>query len=267
VSTAHPKYDLPALEASLAGTLFAGNLHFSAVTGSTNIDATQAARRGAAHGSVFFADEQTAGRGRGDHGWHSPAGEGLYASVLFRPQIPASRVTLLPLAAGLAAAKAIEAAAGLTVDLRWPNDLLLGPRKAGGLLVESKMEGENLAFVVVGVGINVHQLAFDPGLATLATSLDVEAGRVNSRQSLLIFLLKALAFEVSELQQHASMRGVLDRVEAASTWMRDRAVHVHGPQACRGTTAGLDAHGFLRVETEAGLVTVQTGGIRAADIS
>jgi len=63
------------------------------------------------------------------------------------------------------------------------------------------------------------------------------------------------------------MRGVLDRVEAASTWMRDREVHVHGPQACTGTTAGLDAHGFLRVETETGLVTVQTGGIRAADIS
>ena len=106
-------YDLAALEAELAGTLFAGKLHFARVTGSTNADALAAARRGAPHGSVYFADEQTAGRGRGDHGWISAAGEGLYVSVLLRPQIPASRLPLLPLAAGLAAADAIRAVSGL----------------------------------------------------------------------------------------------------------------------------------------------------------
>ena len=78
-----------------------------------------------------------AGRGRGDHGWISVAGEGLYVSVLLRPQIPASRLALLPLAAGLAAAEAIRTVSGLDVDLRWPNDLLIGPRKAGGILVEA----------------------------------------------------------------------------------------------------------------------------------
>ena len=67
---------------------------------------------GAPHGSVYFADEQLAGRGRGDHAWHSAAGEGLYVSVLLRPQIPAARLPLLPLAAGLAAAEAIRAARG-----------------------------------------------------------------------------------------------------------------------------------------------------------
>jgi BirA family transcriptional regulator, biotin operon repressor / biotin---[acetyl-CoA-carboxylase] ligase len=105
---------------------------------STNTDAWLPRAAGAPHGSVYFADEQTAGRGRGDHGWHSAAGEGLYVSVLLRPQIPAARLPLLPLAAGLAAADAIRAVSGLTVDLRWPNDLLIGPRKAGGILVEAK---------------------------------------------------------------------------------------------------------------------------------
>ena len=102
-------FDLAALEAALAGTIFAGKLHFSPVTDSTNSDALEAARSGAPHGSVYFADEQLAGRGRGDHAWHSAAGEGLYVSVLLRPQIPAVRLPLLPLAAGLAAAEAIHA--------------------------------------------------------------------------------------------------------------------------------------------------------------
>ena len=128
-------FDLAALHTALAGTIFAGKLHFSPVTESTNTDAMAAARSGAPHGSVYFADEQLAGRGRGNHAWHSPAGEGLYVSILLRPQMPAERHALLPLAAGLAAADAIQAAAGIAVDLRWPNDLLIGPRKTGGILV------------------------------------------------------------------------------------------------------------------------------------
>src|ERR1700691_4271148 len=118
-------FDLAALDAELAGTIFAGKLHFLRSTGSTISDAIVAAREGAPHGSVYFADEQLAGRGRGDHGWISVAGEGLYVSVLLRPQIPASRLALLPLAAGLAAAEAILAVSELNVDLRLPNDLLI----------------------------------------------------------------------------------------------------------------------------------------------
>jgi len=133
-------FDLAALESALANTVFAGNLHFSPVTDSTNTDALGAARAGAPHGSVWFADEQLAGRGRGDHTWHSAAGEGLYASVLLRPRIPAARLPLLPLAAGIAAAEATRCVSGLSVDLRWPNDLLIGPRKAGGILVEASSE-------------------------------------------------------------------------------------------------------------------------------
>ena len=106
-------YDLAALEADLAGTLFAGKLHFVRVTGSTNSDALAAARLGAPPGAVFLAEEQLAGRGRGHHGWISSVGEGLYASVLLRPQFPAARLPLLPLAAGLAAAAAIRAVSGL----------------------------------------------------------------------------------------------------------------------------------------------------------
>jgi len=257
-------FDLAALEAELAGTLFAGKLNFVRVTGSTNADAVAAARDGAPHGSVFFADEQLAGRGRADHGWISVAGAGLYVSVLLRPQIPASHLPLLPLAAGLAAAEAIHAVSGLKVDLRWPNDLLIGPRKTGGILVEANLESKSLPHAVVGIGINVHQRAFPHGLATPATSLDLETGKTIGRQTLLVTLLKSLEREASALADPAAAKEIPVRVEQASTWIRGRSVQVHGPQSCTGIAAGLDEHGFLRVATANGLVTVQTGGLRAA---
>ena len=257
-------FDLAALESALAHTIFAGKLHYFALTDSTSNDALEAARIGSPHGSVYFADEQRAGRGRGNHAWHSAAGEGLYVSILLRPQIPAARLPLLPLASGLAAADAIGAVAGLTIDLRWPNDLLIGPRKTGGILAEAHTESSAVEFAVVGIGVNVHQRSFDPGLSTPGTSLDMEAGRRVPRQTLLICLLESLERETFALASAAATETIPARVAQASTWVRGRSVEVHGPQACRGVTAGLDGHGFLLVRTDAGMMTVRTGGIRAA---
>jgi len=258
-------YDPAELESTLSGTIFAGKLHYSAVTGSTNTDAMEAGRNGAPHGSVYFADEQTAGRGRGGHNWHSLAGLGLYVSVLLRPAMYVADLPVVPLAAGLAAASAIRRASGLTVDLRWPNDLLIGSRKTGGILVESKTENGEVAFVVTGIGINVHQRAFENGLSTPATSLDLEAGRPINRQALLIALLESLQRETSVLHDRSAVAAIPARVAQLSTWLWNRRVEVHGPQACAGVTRGLDANGFLLVQTGDGIVTVQTGGIRDAE--
>ncbi|WP_058188263.1 biotin--[acetyl-CoA-carboxylase] ligase [Terracidiphilus gabretensis] len=261
-------YDLPALDASLAASIYAGKLHYAPVTGSTNTDALAAARSGAPHGSVYFADEQTAGRGRGDHAWLSVAAQGIYVSVLFRLALPVERLPLLPLAAGLAAAEAIRAVSGLAVDLRWPNDLLLDERKTGGILAEAQTENTpgaaTLSYAVIGIGINVHQSRFQPGLATPATSLDLESGRYISRQELLVALLESLEREALALLDSAGAATIPSRVEQASTWVRGRRVEVHGPQACVGMTEGLDGNGFLLVRGENGLVRVQTGGIRSA---
>jgi BirA family biotin operon repressor/biotin-[acetyl-CoA-carboxylase] ligase len=258
-------YKLAALDSDLAGTIFAGRLHYAAVTASTNSDAMAAARSGAPHGSVWLADEQTAGRGRGDHRWHSAAGDGLYASVLLRPQIPAVRFPLLPLVAGLAAANAIRNVAAVDIDLRWPNDLLIGMRKTGGILVESSGSAAQQRVAVVGIGINVHQSGFPAEIDTPATSLDIEAGRRICRQALLAAVLRSLEGEIAALVDSASAGEIPRRVERASTWLRGRRVRVHGPQACTGVTAGLNEDGFLRVQTDAGIVIVQTGGIRAAE--
>jgi len=257
-------YNLPALDAELASTVFASKLHFVLLTTSTNNDAVAAARSGAAHGSVFFADAQSAGKGRGGHAWQSASGEGLYVSVVLRPQAPQTRWPLLPLCAGLSAMEAIRSVSSLTPDLRWPNDVLIGPRKVCGILVEAGTDTNGQLFAVAGIGINVHQRTFPDDMATPATSLDLESGRFTSRQTLLARLLESLQRLTAGLAEEAAPARILAALEASSTWVRGRQVEVHGPQACTGLTAGLDQHGFLRVQTAAGIVTVQTGGMRAA---
>jgi BirA family transcriptional regulator, biotin operon repressor / biotin---[acetyl-CoA-carboxylase] ligase len=260
--------DEQAIDAALAGTPFAGKLHHFSTIESTNTYALEQARQGEPHGSLYIADEQTAGRGRSDHQWHSAASQGLYLSVLLRPSIAIADLVWIPLLAGLAAHAAIREVTALAPDLRWPNDLLIESgntaRKTGGILVEGQTEGDQVTAAVIGIGINLHQQSFPAGLATEPTSLDLETGRHTSRQQLLIAILQSLHAELTALQSKSALAVIPDRIAAISTWVQGRRVDVHGPQPCTGVTAGLDERGFLRVRTATGLVTITTGGIREA---
>jgi BirA family biotin operon repressor/biotin-[acetyl-CoA-carboxylase] ligase len=132
--------NLAAIRSALIGTRFAAHLHLFASVSSTNTLLLASAAEGAPEGTVYLADEQTAGRGRSDHSWHSASGEGLYLSALVKPSLPLRDALLLSLATGLAAAHAIGEVTNLKIDLRWPNDLMLAGKKLGGILVETASE-------------------------------------------------------------------------------------------------------------------------------
>jgi BirA family biotin operon repressor/biotin-[acetyl-CoA-carboxylase] ligase len=261
-------FDLPALDAALAGSRFAGHLHFFPSIPSTNSFAMQQADCGAPDGSAWFADEQTAGRGRGAHAWTSPPGSGLYVSILVRPQIPPADVLWLSLAAGLAVHNAIRTVTSLQPDLRWPNDLLLGPRKFSGILTELNAEVTRVRHAVIGIGINVHQPQFPDDLRPLATSLFLETGRNWPRQDLLLALLQSLETELAALTAPADLQAaaqsIRNRLERSSTWIRGKRVRVDEGDGFTGATEGLDPRGFLQVRTPQGLRTVFSGGVREA---
>lgn len=262
--------DVLALTRALEMTALAGPVLHLPVTESTNELALQAAQQGAQRG-VWVADEQTAGRGRGGHAWHSKRGDGLYVSVLVTPELPMEQALWLSLATGLAAQRAILEAAGVRIDLRWPNDLLLGGRKLGGILVESSIgraagQDAMLRYAVLGIGINVHHEDFPAEISGLATSLYLEKATVD-RQSLLVALLRALDREMDLLdREYAGLNegpGILTRFAAASSWVRGKCVHVPEDGGYTGVTAGLNSHGFLLVETDDGKQrTVLSGGVR-----
>jgi BirA family biotin operon repressor/biotin-[acetyl-CoA-carboxylase] ligase len=270
-------FDAAAVNAGVAGTRFAGAVHHLASVGSTNAVAIEAAQQGARVG-VWVADEQTAGRGRGGHRWHSAVGEGLYLSVLIRPALAGVDVLKLSLAAGLAARTALVVNAYVpadSIDLRWPNDLMLWSgdgveRKFGGILTESAIEAGTgaLAYAVIGIGMNLNQVELPEDLRAIGTSLRMEGAGEVARGPLVSALLHALDQEIGATEREA--HGPADHVPAlavrfaeASTWLHGLAVQVAEDDGYTGVTAGLDQHGLLQVRLEDGSQrTVRHGGVR-----
>jgi BirA family biotin operon repressor/biotin-[acetyl-CoA-carboxylase] ligase len=261
--SAAPQFDLAAANRALAGTRFARRLRHFATIDSTNSQLLAAAAEGAEEGTVYVADEQTAGRGRGGHQWHSAPGDGLYVSVLIRAALPLYQALWIALATGLAAQTAIRETTRLDIDIRWPNDLLLNGKKLGGILVETSVEGPLLRYAVIGIGLNVNHPQLPGDLAAIATSLRIESSQTHSREQILAALLRALDLELTHLE--AATPGLLDRFAAASTWVRGKRVHVAEAGGYTGVTAGLDAKGFLQVIAADGVRhTVLSGGVREA---
>ena len=266
-------FDLSSVIPALVDTAFAKHLQHLPTVGSTNLLALEAAQSSAPHGSVWIADEQTAGRGRGGHGWHSTPGDGLYLSILLRPQMALVDALWLSLATGLAAQSAIATVTNLQPDIRWPNDLLIHEKKCGGILVETSATPSQsdapamLRYAVIGIGINVNHSSFPADIASVATSLRREGGSTYLREQILIELLRALDHQIQlledELYGTSTNPKLLERFEAASTWVRGKRVRVDEAGGYTGVTNGLDSGGFLRVAGDDGkLHTVLSGGVR-----
>jgi BirA family biotin operon repressor/biotin-[acetyl-CoA-carboxylase] ligase len=244
-------------------TIFDAHLHHFYKIGSTNTAAMAAAAQGAPEGSVFLAEEQTAGRGRGANSWQSPRSTGIYCSVILRPVLAPADVLALSLAAGLAVRAAIhEVDSRIEVDLKWPNDVLLGGKKVCGILTEMNAEATRVRYIVMGIGINVNQASFPKDLP--ATSLRLATDSEWSRVELAGALLKSLDREYRQLLDDAdSKESILQRFAENSSWVLGKRVRIEeNGSAFEGTTEGLDPRGFLQVRTLHGLQTVLSGTVR-----
>ena len=251
------------LQPLVRGTVFDEHLHHFYKIGSTNTAAMAAAADGAPEGSLFLAEEQTAGRGRGANSWQSPRSTGIYCSAVVRPALPPSEVLVLSLAAGLAVHAAIrQVASRVDADLKWPNDILIDGKKVCGILTEMNAEATRVRYIVVGIGINVNQSSFPKELQ--ATSLRLATGSEWSRVELVAALLKSLHREYRQLLEGPDAReSILRRFAENSSWVRGKAVRIEeNGSGFEGTTEGLDFRGFLQVRTSKGTQTVLSGTVR-----
>lgn len=251
----------------LRGTIFDNQLRHYYKTGSTNTAAMAAAAEGAPEGSVFLAEEQTAGRGRGSHSWESERSAGIYCSVVLRPALPPSDVLVLTLAAGLAVRAALaQVEPRVTVDLKWPNDVLIQGRKVCGILTEMHAEVMRVRHIVVGIGLNVNQRGFPQGIENEATSLRMKTGSECSRVEVAAALLKSLDREYRVLVEQAdASQSILRRFTEQSSWARGKQVRIEeSDPEIEGITEGMDERGFLQVRTAQGLRTVLSGTVREA---
>jgi BirA family transcriptional regulator, biotin operon repressor / biotin---[acetyl-CoA-carboxylase] ligase len=249
----------------LRGTIFEASIHHFFKIGSTNTAAMAAAAEGAPEGSVFLAEEQTAGRGRGAHAWESTRSAGIYCSVVFRPGSVPYEALVLALASGLAVRAAIEQIdARIPIDLKWPNDILIEGKKVCGILTEMNAEATRVRHIVIGVGINVNQANFPKELEISATSLRLATGSEWSRVELTAALLKSLDREYRQfVEQPNTRRSILRRFAEHSSWVRGKQIRIEeNGIKVEGITEGLDERGFLQVRTGRGLQTVLSGTVR-----
>ncbi len=238
--------------------------HYAEV-GSTNVQARQEADRGAPDGSAFLAERQTAGRGRLGRTWDSPAGEGIWMSLLLRPQAAPQAMLPITLVTGLAVCRALRAQAGVDARIKWPNDIVAGGKKVCGILTEMSAEAEGIRHVIVGIGVNVNTERFPDELQATATSLRLLTGQAQDRKALAQRLLLECetAFDVLLADGFDAMRGEY-RSFSATLGQHVRASGRDG--VLEGMARDITPGGDLIIDTAAGPVTVTSGEVSVRGI-
>lgn len=257
------RYDAVRMRAKLSSRIFGRVLEYHARVGSTNDVILDMAEQAAPHGTVCLADEQSAGRGRRGYGWFSPPGCGIWASVLLRPRLSADRTPPLTLCAAAAVAPVLETAAGVSVEIKWPNDLLMEGRKVAGILAESRVVSGDEPVIVIGMGINVNHTRgqFPDELSASATSLRIESGRPVGREDLFLAILASLESAYGHYLA-SGPASLLAEVDARLAW-QGLTVEADSPAGSAGRVSHIDEEGGLVLDRQdGGPLVIRSGSIR-----
>jgi BirA family biotin operon repressor/biotin-[acetyl-CoA-carboxylase] ligase len=229
---------------------------------STNSEVFRLALEGADEGLCVVALEQTAGRGRLGRQWLSPAGAGLYFSILLRPSIGIDRWPLLTLMAAVAVHDTLRESCDLETDIKWPNDLLADGRKLCGILAET-LETDKGPAVVVGIGLNLSAQAFPPELQATAISLEEVTAEAPDREMILQTVITFMA-RYYEILQTRGNRPIIEAWSSYSSYANGKRIRASmDSEVIEGITRGLEGDGALRVETAEGRIKV----VRSGDVT
>ena len=232
-------------------------VEYREAVGSTNDLAKEMARQGAPEGLLVLAEQQTAGRGRMGRSWSTPPGTAIAMSLVLRPDLPPHEAPRITLAAAVAVAEAVREAAGVPAGIKWPNDVQVGGRKLCGILTEMEAEIDRVAFVVVGIGLNVtlRREQMDPAFRETATSLALEGARPVRRAALVQAILARFEAAYDELLG-GRFGLVLDRWRALSVTLGQsvRVLGLDGRVMAEGVAEAVDADGALLVRDGAGRI-------------
>ncbi len=220
---------------------------------STNRVALKMGADGHPGGLVLLAEKQTGGKGRQNRPWFSPSGQNIHLSLLLRPCLPMRDYPIFSPAAAVGVVKGIAKMTGLTVGIKWPNDVMidagkLGTRKLGGILLESKTTGDQAVPLVIGIGLNVNldREDFPSELQSSATSLKIETGKIIDRSALVCMLLEEIAEQVLALQEGNS-QAVLQEVRANCFTLGKPVRVTTARQVFEGRAETIDEEGALMI--------------------
>jgi BirA family transcriptional regulator, biotin operon repressor / biotin---[acetyl-CoA-carboxylase] ligase len=235
------------LQARLRTAVFGHRIFYYPTIGSTNDRALELVLAGEPEGVLVLAEEQTGGRGRRERVWHSKARIGIYVSIVLRPMVPAPRAPLFTFTAAVAVTAALREVTGLSATIKWPNDVMIGPRKIAGILAETRGSESIIRDMVLGIGINVNhgERDFTPEILARATSVRVETGGCPDRAALLVSVLEGFERRYARLLGGQAAE-ILREWESFSALPPGRSLVVQGPAGrTEGRVAGVDEEGAL----------------------
>jgi BirA family transcriptional regulator, biotin operon repressor / biotin---[acetyl-CoA-carboxylase] ligase len=230
---------------------------------STQRVAAELVRNGTAEGTVVVAERQTAGRGRLGRNWHSPAGVNLYVTVVLRPRLPLPRVPQLSLVAGVGVAEALETVAPGLVALKWPNDIWLKGRKAGGILAEAITDSSRgLLGVLLGIGLNLNLASnhIPSELRDKATSVFITTGQEVNRVCFAadLFRMLDIRYREAEIKGFEAVRPIYHGYSALNG---RRVTVIDANTTTYGVVRDIDDDGALILETEVGSTRILSGDV------
>jgi BirA family biotin operon repressor/biotin-[acetyl-CoA-carboxylase] ligase len=257
-----PKHPYTAIETHQPGTVGCQIHYFEEVESTQNI-ARNLAAEGAPHGTVVIAETQSAGRGRMGRGWHSPPGVNLYTTIILRPRLTMAEVPRLSLVAGVAAAEALEEVAPDIVQLKWPNDVWLNGRKAGGIIAEAVTDrAQRLDSVLLGIGLNLNLAKDDvpEEIRERAISVLIATGHRCDRVAVAnsLFTRLNIRYDENVTQGFAVVRPAWERYSGLSG---KRVTVVDAGTREEGIVKGIDTDGALLLETSSGVRRIIAGDV------
>ena len=254
---------------SLVDTKWAGkNVVYYDEIDSTNNRAKEAGDNGAAHGTLFVADMQVAGKGRRGRVWKSPSGSSIYMTILLYPDIPPVKAPQLTLLMAIAVAEGIQEVTGLETKIKWPNDIVVNGRKICGILTEMSSEVQYVHYAVMGIGINANKEKFDETLKDKATSIYLSTGKKVNRAKFTAAFADAFGGYYRRYMQDGDLSAFVEEYDELLANKDKEVIIYHGmvedatpDKISRGIARGIDKDGSLLVEIDGSVTPVMSGEV------
>ena len=256
------------IESMLPEGLAVTNVVYYHETDSTNTRAKQAAEEGEKSGTLFITECQTGGRGRRGRSWESPAGSGIWMSLLLRPEIKPFDASMLTIVAAMGMKDAIEeiigagaGQGGIHCKIKWPNDIVLGDRKICGMLTEMSAETDWINYVVIGIGVNVNTTEFDDSIKDMASSILLQTGSSVKRSDVVVAFARHFSRYYDEFLKECNLSGLADDYNKALINVGRDVKIVERDGSFVAKAVGIDETGSLIVEKDGDTIRIVAGEV------
>lgn len=233
---------------------------------STNTKAKELAEQGYPSGTLVVADRQIAGRGRRGRSWDSPAGIGIFMTLLLKPDINPNNASMLTLVTALATAQTISDVTGAEAKIKWPNDIVINGKKVCGILTEMSAQFDYINHIVIGIGINVHNESFPEEIRETASSLLLESGKRIHRADLIARFLERFEAGYAIFLQTEDLEGLMKDYNALLVNIQKQVRILDPKEPFEGKAIGITKRGELIVDTWESRKLVSSGEVSVRGI-